>query len=282
MSFVNAGTASLYCRDIGSGSPIIVVHGGPDFDHAYLLPDLDRLADAYRLIYYDQRGRGRSQGKLDLAAMAIEQCVSDLDHVRKACARGKATILGHSWGAFVALHYALHHPGEVSHLILLNPVSASNDDLQAMRRERQRRWEPRRKEMDALSSSAKFEAGDPETVAAYYRLDFGTALAPEHLPRLRLEWPREDILRGRGIEDRLAEGLYWQPGYSLLPELHAIRAPTLVIHGEDDFFPLESSAHIAEAIPGAKLEVIPGSGHFSYIDAPEAMRRAIDQFMAGA
>ena len=53
-------SASLYCREIGQGQPIIVLHGGPDFDHSYLLPDLDRLADAFRLIYYDQRGRGRS------------------------------------------------------------------------------------------------------------------------------------------------------------------------------------------------------------------------------
>src|SRR6476646_9610544 len=49
--------ASLYARDIGRGQPIIVLHGGPDFDHSYLLPDLDRLSDAFRLIYYDQRGR---------------------------------------------------------------------------------------------------------------------------------------------------------------------------------------------------------------------------------
>jgi pimeloyl-ACP methyl ester carboxylesterase len=58
---VPVGSASLYARDIGKGPPIIVLHGGPDFDHSYLVPDLDRLADAYRLIYYDQRGRGRSR-----------------------------------------------------------------------------------------------------------------------------------------------------------------------------------------------------------------------------
>jgi len=54
------GGTSLYARMIGSGPPVIVLHGGPDFDHGYLLPDLDRLADSFRLIYYDQRGRGRS------------------------------------------------------------------------------------------------------------------------------------------------------------------------------------------------------------------------------
>src|SRR6266852_9594909 len=59
-SRIPVGKASLYAREIGRGQPIIVLHGGPDFDHGYLLPDLDRLADAFRLIYYDQRGRGKS------------------------------------------------------------------------------------------------------------------------------------------------------------------------------------------------------------------------------
>ena len=53
-------SAHLHTREIGDGQPIIVLHGGPDFDHSYFLPDLDRLSDAYRLIYYDQRGRGKS------------------------------------------------------------------------------------------------------------------------------------------------------------------------------------------------------------------------------
>src|SRR5947199_1920222 len=61
---IPVGNTSLYSREIGRGQPIIVLHGGPDFDHRYLLPDLDRLADAFRLIYYDQRGRGRSADRV--------------------------------------------------------------------------------------------------------------------------------------------------------------------------------------------------------------------------
>lgn len=57
---VPVGSANLYARDIGRGQPIVVLHGGPDFDHSYLLPDMDRLSDSFRLIYYDQRGRGKS------------------------------------------------------------------------------------------------------------------------------------------------------------------------------------------------------------------------------
>ena len=54
--------ARLYYRAIGQGQPILLLHGGPDFDHNYFLPDMDRLSDSFRLIYYDQRGRGKSSG----------------------------------------------------------------------------------------------------------------------------------------------------------------------------------------------------------------------------
>ncbi|MFN8583128.1 MAG: hypothetical protein U0163_19400, partial [Gemmatimonadaceae bacterium] len=57
---VPVGATSLFTRMVGRGRPVIVLHGGPDFDQAYLLPEFDRLADQMQLIYYDQRGRGRS------------------------------------------------------------------------------------------------------------------------------------------------------------------------------------------------------------------------------
>lgn len=73
--FVPVKNAELYYRNIGEGQPIIIIHGGPDFDHTYLLPDMDRLCDTYRLVYYDQRGRGRSRGALRLEEINIDQTV---------------------------------------------------------------------------------------------------------------------------------------------------------------------------------------------------------------
>src|SRR5216684_465604 len=75
-SRIQVGSASLYAREVGQGPPIIVLHGGPDFDHGYLLPDLDRLAEAFRIIYYDQRGRGRSADDVHPEDVTL---ASDLD-----------------------------------------------------------------------------------------------------------------------------------------------------------------------------------------------------------
>ena len=133
-SRISVGKASLYSREIGRGQPIIVLHGGPDFDHSYLLPDLDRLADAFRLIYYDQRGRGRSADQVLPEEVTLTSDIDDLDKVRQHFHLESSALLGHSWGAVLALEYALRHPERVSHMILMNPAPASASDLAVFRK----------------------------------------------------------------------------------------------------------------------------------------------------
>src|SRR6187402_984500 len=80
---VPAGSVSLYARDVGQGPPAIVLHGGPDFDTRYLLPDLDRLADVYRLVYYDQRGRGKSADGVQPDDVSLATDLEDIERVRQ-------------------------------------------------------------------------------------------------------------------------------------------------------------------------------------------------------
>ena len=277
--FAPVAGAELYYREVGEGQPIVVIHGGPDFDHAYLLPDFDRLAAGYRLVYYDQRGRGRSRGKVDLEQLDIDRYVEDLDGVRRHLGLDRIAVLGHSWGGIIAMHYALRHPERTSHLVLLNTAPASHADLLLMREERLRRHAVHERKLTALIPG--YARGDPDAVAEYYRIDFGTTFRrTEDLARLNLKWSRKDIKSGRAIEARLAQGLIWSEGYSLLPRLAAVRAPALILHGDFDFIPIECAEHIAQAIPGARLAVLPDSGHFSYIDAPDQVRHALDRFFA--
>ena len=85
---------SLYTREIGQGPPIVVLHGGPDFDHGYLLPDLDRLADTFRLIYYDQRGRGRSAEGVRPDDVTLSSDLEDIDRVRQHFRLDAPALLG--------------------------------------------------------------------------------------------------------------------------------------------------------------------------------------------
>src|SRR4030095_11137805 len=98
--------AQLYFREIGTGSPLVLLHGGPDFNHHYLLRQLDRFASAFRLIYYDQRGRGKSSRGVAPEGVNIDSEVDDVDQLRQYFGLDATTVLGHSWGSLLAMEYA--------------------------------------------------------------------------------------------------------------------------------------------------------------------------------
>jgi proline iminopeptidase len=250
--------ARLYCRAVGEGPPIVVLHGGPDFDHTYLLPEMDRLADAFRLVYYDQRGRGRSSGNVEPGEVGIESEVADLDGLRRRLGSGSVAILGHSWGGVLAMEYAARRPDRVSHLILLNTAPASAEDV-AVFRQHLLRIRPAGDvdQMQAIASSARYEAGDLEAEAAYYRLHYRVALrTPEQVEqvvgRLRAHFTEDDVLKARAIEQRLYDDTWETAGYDLVPKLRALDMPALVLHGEYDFVPVALAARIARALPNGR------------------------------
>lgn len=285
-SRIPAGDAQLYSREVGQGTAIIVLHGGPDFDHSYLLPDLDRLSDSFHLIYYDQRGRGRSADHVQPEDVTLASDVADLEKVRQYFHLDSVVLLGHSWGNVLALEYALRYPERVSHMILMNPGPASTDDYNQLRKE----WlEKRPDDMDrrkAIAASTAYKEGDPDAVTAYYRIHFKPALArPEDyekvIARLRASFTKEGILKARAIEARLMNDTWSSPDYDLLPKLKSLRIPTLVISGDHEFIPAATAEHITQAIPNARLVMLKDCGHFSYLESPVAVREQIDAFFRG-
>lgn len=275
--------ATLYYREIGQGQPIIILHGGPGFDHNYLLPDMDCLADAFRLIYYDQRGRGKSAWNVQPAAVSLQSEMDDLEALRADLHLEQAALLGHSWGGLLALEYALRHPERVSHLILLNTCPASYDDFRLFEQQLEARDAEDAERMRVLDSDPRMAEGDLETRAAYYRLYFQPTLRPPELrdrliEHLQAGWTQESVLIARATTPRLFPETVEMPGYNLLPELIRLRIPALILHGDYDFVPVACAVHVAEAIPGARLVLLRDCGHFSYMERPDAVRQALSEF----
>ena len=289
-SRIPVGRATLYAREVGRGQPIVVLHGGPDFDHNYLLPDLDRLADGFRLIYYDQRGRGASAGQVLPEDVTLASEIDDLDKVRQHYHLESAALLGHSWGAVLALEYALRHPERVSHMILMNPAPVSASDLAVFRKAYAQRLGPDLDRQREIMAGMAYREGDPEAVAARYRLHFKFALArPEDYERLMAAMKagffrqgKEGIVKARAVEDRLMRETWQVEGYDLLPKLRSVRIPTLVISGDHDLIPGEIAAHIARAIPDAQLAVLRNCGHFAYLERAGEVRQAFNHFFGRA
>ncbi len=283
---IPVGKAALYAREIGRGQPIIALHGGPDFDHGYLLPELDRLADSFRLICYDQRGRGKSADQVLPEDVTLASDVEDLNRVMQHFQLESAAVLGHSWGAVLALEYALRHPTRVSHLILMNPAPASTSDFTVLRKAYIQKLGADMDRQREIMASTAYKEGDPETVAARYRLHFKPALKrPQDyeklMARMRVEFisqGKEGIVKARAVEDRLMADTWEVDGYDLLPKLQNLSIPTLVIFGDHDFIPGAIGQHIAGAIPTARLVTLRNCGHFAYLECAGDVRNALGDF----
>jgi proline iminopeptidase len=285
-SRVDVGGAELYAREVGKGAPIIVLHGGPDFDQSYLLPEMDRLSDSHRLIYYDQRGRGKSASNVRPEDVTLASDIADLEKVRQSFHLESVTLLGHSWGTVIALEYALKYPERVSHLILMNPGPASREDYLQLRKDWLEKWPDAMAQRKAIAETAAYKEGDPEAVTAYYRIHFKPALTrPEDyeklIVRMRASFSKEGVLKARAVEDRLMQDTWASPEFDLLPKLKTLKIPTLVLSGDHEFIPAATAEHIAQVIPNARLVILKGCGHFTFMECPAETHGQIDAFFAG-
>jgi proline iminopeptidase len=284
-SHLQVGGSSLYVRDNGVGLPLVVLHGGPDFNHNYLLPELDRLGSLVRLVYYDQRGRGKSSSGVAPEDVTVESEIDDLEALRRHFGFEQMVLLGHSWGAILAMEYATRHADRASHLILMNTAPASHADLLLLRAHRRATQATNLVRMEAIAATEQYIAGDVEAEAGYYRIHFSSALHRPELvevvvARLRAHFSPADIRKARAIEARLYAQTWECPDWSLLPALSRCPARTLLIHGESDLVPAECARHVADALPAARLVVLEGCGHFAYLERPDDVLVEIEEHLS--
>ena len=136
--------------------------------------------------------------------------------------------------------------------------------------------------MLAISNTREYVDGDIEADAEYYRAHFSTALRRSDdletvVRRLRSHFTPGDIVKARAIENRLYAQTWLLREYDLLARLRSLNTPTLVIHGDHDFVPLECARNVADAMSGSRLVVLSECGHFAYLERPDAvLKEAID------
>jgi proline iminopeptidase len=261
----------LFERRAGSGPPTVVLHGGPGADHAYLLPGFDRLARGRTLIYYDQRGGGRSPVPRDTPVGWREQ-VEDLEALRVFWRLNQLVIAGYSWGALLALLYATEHPGRVARLALVSPAPV----WRAARADYELRLAERNAAPDIQAERQRLQAGGlrERNVDEYRRRMFELSVAGYFY-----DWHRAGDLTPFRITGRTQQDVWDSLGdFDLRPSLAALRVPILIVHGEDDPIPMQTVEELAR-LTGAALHRLPRCGHVPYVEAPEAFEAALDDFL---
>lgn len=268
----------LYYKSIGAGEPIIVVHGGPGLDHTYLLPQFQELAKFQRVIFYDQRAIGQSEGTVDSASMTIDRFVADLEAVRIHFDLEQVNLLGHSWGAHLATVYAAKYPARVKSLILTASTGATAASIVALTENRQARTHPEdAATFGELVSSEGFAAGDQQTISQVAKLLFKPYFKKEALlAQLNLDLSSQTAKRLFPI---FATVTPYLSAYDITDDLTRITAPTLIIHGDYDPIPPRFAKELDRLIPDSRLVLLENSGHFSFVETPEPFFNAIRDFL---
>lgn len=113
----------LSYRIIGTGKPLVVIHDGPGYEKSIMFGGFDALRPDMKIVYYDQRGCGRSEPLAANTSLRIWDNVRDLENLRRYFHFRKMSVAAHGWGAVIALEYARTYPKHVESIILVVPIS---------------------------------------------------------------------------------------------------------------------------------------------------------------
>ncbi len=280
--FVTSGGLKIYYEIEGKGEPLILLSGGPGLSHAYL-QNLRPLAADVQLIFYDQRGTGRSD-KGDPRDYTIDANVEDIENLRRALHLDSFMLFGHSWGGMLAQEFVLKHPEHVTRLILSDTVSSIDDINAANLRLRNSVPEAVGAVYDRYEQEGLYKNRDraPDEYqaavqAAFLPVYIRSAPPPyllEALGNLALDvhramWGEESEFKVTGT---LAQ-------FNVTGRLHEIRIPTLVMVSANDIPSIDMVQKMAGAIPNSRLVVFGQSCHFPFIDEQDKFLKVVREFL---
>ena len=277
--YTTSTAVPLYWARYGpEGAPrILLLHGGPGAHHDYMLPQMLELADEYELIFYDQRGGGRSRTD-DPAPITWRTQVNDLARVIVEFDLDPLTILGYSWGGLLAMLYALdavHNPA-LAHprrMMLLSPAPISRElreQFEAEMSARQR--SPVIQELRAELAASGLRERDPD---AYRQRAFELSVAGYFADPRRATDLTPFRVMGK-VQQSIWESLAF---FDLASDLETVRCPGIIVHGRQDPIPIESSRTASRQL-GVKLVELDDCGHVPYVEQPEKLFAALRGFLS--
>jgi proline iminopeptidase len=276
-AFVDANGAALWTTTRGGGDPVLLVHGGPGICD-YLAPVADMLADMATVHRFEQRGCGRSPETLPID---IDTLVADIEALRLAWGHERWALVGHSWGATLALLYAMAHPDRVTKLVYASGVGITEEWKPEFRRNREGRLTEREGARWA-EIAERIVAGDrdptleTESMEFLVKTDFADPSRLPNTPRPFFAYPTNRIVNVRLNTEwtRLVNS-------GVLPRrARALRVSTLVLHGAGDPRPAWPARELAELIPGARFVLLDDVGHEPFWERPEPFREHLRGFLA--
>lgn len=261
--------------DAGQGTPVLILHGGPCSDYTDDLPDL--LPGGLRTIRYQQRGLAPSSTD---GPFEIEAHVADAVRVLDGRGVERAILLGHSWGGHLAFHVAVAHPDRLLAVVALDPLgavpdggwSALDENILAVLEADSPADADRARELDARITAGDGTAADGEELM---RLAWrGYFADPPNAP------PPLPLRHNTELFAAVVTSVYAHfERETLVRGLPALSVPFAVVHGERDPVPWQAGQASAELVPGSRFVLLPGCGHFPWLERPDALRAVLAELL---
>jgi len=269
-------TATIYYEVTGSGAgnPLIVVNGGPGFDHTYLhlSKAWGMLAKNRTVVFYDQRGTGRSVGNYNGQTFTLKDQIEDLEALRAHLGYEHIDLLGHSWGGFLVMAYAAVHSDRAEHLAIVDSAAPRWKDTLFL-------FADVFPETTERQASVAFAGGMGDKAAK-------AASMHEYLSMLCYSTENRDAfligMAGSSFSEQVNQAVTQSiEGFDLNPEIRKFRFPVLVLTGRYDMNVAPLVAYkIHQAIPGSRFIVFERSGHLPFYEEAEGFVRVVENFLS--
>ena len=292
---VMSDSARIYYRVAGTPrrgvDTLIAIHGGPGMDQESVYADwVPMLTPSHVVIFYDQRGGGKSELPADTARLVAARQIQDLDELRRHFNLEKVTLVAHSYGPLLAASYAIAHPDRVRRMVFFGPVPPYRADFFTRygRNINARLDSTQRRRMSAASRGMTDPASTPEQVRQACRDYWALGMRPRlAMPDSGLKLVKSDLCAtdpaGIRYGNRVANGVimssYGQ--WDLRPALAKLDVPLLVVHGEEETIPMDMVEQWVTSMPKgtARLMKIPNAAHFTYAERSDIVWPAVERFL---
>lgn len=266
---IDTPDGKLWYQSVGIGEPLLLLHGGPGATSTYLEALMTLANEGYQVVRYDQLGSGLSDRPNDPSLWTVDHFRREVDLVRAALGFEGMHLLGQSWGAFLALEYALHCPEHLQTVTLYSGAASTMQCYEGMQMLRRQLPPETVDRMNQYETAGDFE--NPEYLAAVQ------ILLDRHLCRVH-PWP-DELIRSMENMGTAVYNTMWGPNEFTLTgnlrdwdrhdHLGDIDISTLIICGRYDEVIPACSETMHTGIQNSRLEIFENSSHLCHMEEPE-------------
>jgi proline iminopeptidase len=253
--------------------PLLCINGGLHFGYDVLWPALAPLSENRQLIFFDQRGRGKSQQPPGARTARIEHDAGDAAAIRTALGIEQWNLLGHSWGGGIAMLSTSEDSEAVNRLVLVDAVGPTSDWLSRLHSMAIDRLSGNKRDTLERLDPAALHRDDIETHAAYASALYPAWFADREFGAI-FSSPKANSPTGAAVAARLR-----REGYDWTDRISSIETRTLIVHGDDDLLDVSVAEEIHRLIRNSELVVIEHAGHMPFWEAPEQFFGALEIFL---